>query len=643
MGRFTDARRDGTYKPGNLGNNGIPVIPAQAVPGVSGFGGGLGRSGVPAQLYDAFGRPLDMTAFRSPIDGGPGVPIAPQFPEPDRQPRELQGQPAFNLTPIPRTDEPGLTFDQLRALAAACPYLMIAIAHRKKQIRGIRWKVSPLEGKTQSARDAHAKPIEAVTAFLRKPNRLDNLRFGEWVVQLMEEILTTDAGVFWKHPTLDGNELHSLVQIDGATIKPIVDEFFRVVGYQQVLYGLPRSQYRTAPVADGVVRRPEELAGRIIYLTSNPTVNSVYGRTVTEEIQPIVEIAIMRAQKQLAFYTDGTLPEGFLTAPESPLWESPDVIQKAQRFYDEEGMGTTTRSKLTWLPGGTKYVPTKPFNYSREEEEAIISAICAGYGVPRSIFVAQVNRATAEVDRNQSADVGFQPLLQFLKDFLDDVIQNDLAKQIPGADELEVDFDADRAGNEKETAEALTLYVGSGILTVDEARAEKGLDPAPEEEEPEPMPAAAGVPGAPVPGVPAKPGEAKPPAPGEEQETPAEGEAPPEKKAPPKENAEAVKAEIAAWERFARKRVAKRRQADPFRAAHVPRPLVDAIAGALEKADTDALVRAVFVDARAVMAKADEKTAARHALEATLKRMFREQKAQYLERARARLERKAVA
>jgi hypothetical protein len=601
-GRFDQARADGSYRAGVAGVTrplGGPTtgvfVPAEYVAAMSSFNYNSSGSG-PAQLFGPDGKPLGFEAFHSPIDGAPGAPLSPRFPDPTFPPREFQFSPGFNLMPTPRGEGDATRFPELRALAAACPYLRIAISHRKKQVRGMSWDVAPLDAKTPSAKKEFQKDIDRVKAFIAKPNRIDGLRFGEFMQQATEEVYTTDALTFFKHPTLDGSELHSLVQIDGATIKPVIDVYGHVVGFQQILYGYPTTQYRTSPVMEPeVVRDVDELEGRILYLVSTPVVDSVYGSPVAEEIRPVVDLAIRRWAKQLAWYTDGTVPEATMEYPAPTV----EILQRAQAYFDEL-YRDADRARVRLLPPGANLQQMKPFQYTKDEEEALISMICAFMGVPRSIFVAQVNKATAETQRDEAQDVGFKPLKTFHKDWLDDLIQNDL-----GCPELEFVWVDTISGSEWEMAQAQALYVSSGIMSIDEVRAERGLDPLPEGT---PAPDAvvhAGTPPAtgvvqPTPG--AKPGEERPVQPGSPAEHDAAHEleaAPPPAGAPKKKPEPAAqKAELAAWEKFARRRVEKGKHTAPFEILTLPKDIANAVVRGLAAADTDAGVRAVFVKAK---------------------------------------------
>lgn len=631
MSRFADARANGSYRSGNRGV-GASATPAELTAMMSAMGGGV-RSGAdgqpqpPALLYDSSGKPLPPEAFASSLVGSPSIPLQPRFTDSSRPPREFSFTPGWNLIPTPRAEGGMVRFDEMRALALACWQFRVAVNYRKKQMRGLRWEIAPKEAKTPTAKKKYQTDIDRVKAFFAKPNPIDNLRFGEWVGQAIEEMLIVDATVFFKYPTKDGKSLHALVQIDGATIKQIIDDFGHVVGYQQILFGYPATQYPTYDPAtrSAVIRDSDELSGRISYIVMNPSVDNVYGTSTLEQLRPTIDIAIRRTARQLAWYQDGTVPDSFIEAPDGWI---PEQITAMQRIYNELYSGNEIlRSQMTLLPHGANYTPTKAFAYSKEESEEIVSIICASEGLPRSIFTSQTNKATSEMQRDEAQDTGFSPIKMVFKDFLDDIIENDL-----GAPDLEANPVDTVSGSEWELAQAKSLSCGAKAWrTVDEIRAEGGEDPMPEEPLPVVMaPGAVGPDGKPVPAGAAV--------------------APPKAKAAPKAptaDEAAQKADLGAWERFARKRLEKGKQSATFTSTALPEDVTDLVVRGLAAAGTDTQIRAVFAEARETLEKRKRKSARAKAFEqemaASIARSFADQKRSLLVRAKDALPAEAAA
>lgn len=436
---------------------GVPFTPAQIF-------AASGSLPVPV-LYDWAGRAITPTSQTPPGDFGPGLPLRPQIPLPDHPPREYQYTPGFNLITTPRAEGgKEYSFAQLTAWADMCPDFRLAVEYRKKQIRGRTWEPVPVEDpKSPAAKRKHAKAIAAVQAWLRRPNRVDRLGLSTWLGQAIESTLITDALVWHKQRHFDGGL--SYVQVNGATIKIVIDPWGHSAGFQQIIYGLPRTQYR-----DNVAG--EYALGEMSYWIYNPRVDSTYGTSPIEEILPTILTAVKRSQAQLAWYTEGNVPDAFLSAPEG--W-SREEIKAYQSWIDEEfrdNANGTQRRKLRVLPGGATYQPAKPFAFTKDEADDIATKILAFMGVPKSILISQVNRATAETEQDASDDVGLVPLIKWLEEHMTDIVQEDL-----GFPELQIICTDGMARQVKAEAEADVVLVNAKVITPDEARAKRGLDP----------------------------------------------------------------------------------------------------------------------------------------------------------------------
>lgn len=414
------------------------------------------------QLLGWDGRPIPQKDLHSPIDMGPGDPLPPRIPVQGYPPREHQYPLGFNYIQTPRTEGgKGYSFAQLRAWADMCPYFRLAVEYRKKQVRARTFEVVPCEdARSPAVRRKHQAEIDRVKGFLEMPNRVDGLGLSTWLGQAIEEALTVDALVFFKQWHFNGSL--SYVQVDGATIKPVIDQWGHVVAYQQILYGMPATRY-AASVID------EYDKGELAYWVYNPRVSGVYGTSAIEEILPIILTAIKRSQTHLAWYTDGNIPDAFLSTPEG--WNAEQII-RYQKFLDEELTDTRQRRKARLLPHGSSYVQAKPFAFSRDEEDAIAAIVLAYLGVPKMVLVSQVNRATAEAQQEDAGDVGLAPLIRWLEENLTQVIQGDL-----GAKELKVICTDGLAGQDAAETDNDVKLVTSKVLTADEVRAKRGLEP----------------------------------------------------------------------------------------------------------------------------------------------------------------------
>lgn len=421
-------------------------------------------------LYGADGRQLTTNTVNGPLSIGPGMPLPPRIDTvPTYPPREYQYTPQFNLYPAPRQEGgQGYPFAQLRAWAKLCHYFRVATEYREKQLRSRSFKVVPAEdSKNPKAYAKYEAEIKRCSRFITKPNRVDRgLTFSTWIGQAVEECFVTDALVFHKQYHRSGDL--SYVQINGETIKILIDEWGHNVGYQQILWGYPATQYGEGT---GETYEPGEMA----YWIYKPRVDSSYGTSPLEEILPIILTAIKRAQAQLDWYTEGTVPDAFMTAPEG--WTS-EQISKYQLWMDNELNDSRSRRRARMVPHGTVYTATKPFAYTKDEEEAIASIVLAYMGVPKMVLVAQVNRGEADAQQKDSADVGLVPFVTWWEENLTAIIQEDL-----GAPDLKVICSDGLEGQNEATTKRQVMLIGAGVLTPDEARAEIGKEPLTDESE----------------------------------------------------------------------------------------------------------------------------------------------------------------
>ncbi|MCI0409258.1 MAG: hypothetical protein L0191_11990, partial [Acidobacteria bacterium] len=160
----------------------------------------------------------DMETFEGrPIN--PGVPLYPWLPR-GEDPRQFYIQAGYNLNYVPRSEYRQLTpFALLRNLAATSDLVQIARQEVIDALLSLEWDVVPVDPKEQRAKGMRAE-CEFAIKFLAYPDRVHN--FEGWMHMLLIDALDIDALTFYRRRTASG-EPHSLMAIDGATIKPILD------------------------------------------------------------------------------------------------------------------------------------------------------------------------------------------------------------------------------------------------------------------------------------------------------------------------------------------------------------------------------------------------------------------------------------
>jgi hypothetical protein len=383
---------------------------------------------------------------------GPQKPLEPQAP-PEVKGRQWDYPFGANLSYTPRSDA-GISFAELRALADALPLLRLVIETRKDQIAGLSYSVRTRDPRANSAASAR---IASTLAFLAKPDRRHS--FATWLRLWLEDMLVIDAATLYPRFTR-GGDLYSVDVIDGSTITPLIAEDGRTPedpdpAYQQVLHGVPAADF---------------LADELLYLPRNPRPQRLYGMSPVEQVALTINIALRRDMATLDYYRLGSTPDAFATLPKD--WTL-DQIRQFQDYFDALMSGNLARRRMVkFMPSEFKLTETRQPPLKDQYDEWLARVICYAFSIPPSPFVSQVNRATSETMRVQAAQEGLVPLKAWVKSVLDQVVQVCLKQA-----DLEFVWIGDDTIDPLQQAQTLSLLVGAGIKTREEARAELGLAP----------------------------------------------------------------------------------------------------------------------------------------------------------------------
>ena len=381
---------------------------------------------------------------------GPSQPLRPEAPA-DTAGRQFDYPVGYNLRLQPRQDE-GTSFAELRGLADAYDLVRLVIETRKDQVEAMAWQVRPRRGGPSDD-----PRIAAIEDLLRSPDR--EHPWGAWVRLLLEDLFVLDAPSLYVRCTATG-ALWGLEVVDGATIKRLLGPDGRTPrspdpAYQQVLKGVPAVDYTT---------------DELIYAPRNPRPHKVYGYSPVEQILMTVNIGLRRQVSQLNYFTEGNTPEALIGVPEQ--W-TPDQIRQFQEYWDALLEGNLAARRHTrFVPGGLKYQPIRDVPLKDEFDEWLARVVCFAFSVPPTAFAKGTNRATAEAAQDAATAEGLQPLLVWLKALIDRVIG-----QVLGCNDLEFAWTDRTAPDPQAQATIAAAYVGAGIKTRNEVRAELGLDP----------------------------------------------------------------------------------------------------------------------------------------------------------------------
>jgi len=404
---------------------------------------------------------------------GPDLPMPVSAPA-GTPPRTTDYPVAYNINLQPRNLET-ISFQQMRSLADSFDLVRLCIETRKDQVSRMPWSFRPKSSTQRPVRapqnrlssqadGMNTTAIEQLTRFFAFPD--GEHTWQQWVRLLLEDLLVLDAPALAPLASTDGElwspgkPLYALEVIDGATIARKIDAMGRtpappVVAYQQILKGLPAVDFTSE---------------QLIYRPRNVRSHKFFGFSPVEQIILTINIGLRRQMHLLNYYTEGNVPEAIAQAPKE--W-SADQISEFQEWFDSALAGNSARRRrITFVPQCGDIQFTRDPMLKDELDEWITRIVCYAFGLSPQQFVAVMNRATAETSVEQAAAEGLMPILCYLADTINFIVEHYF-----GCHDIEFVWDQDRTINSLDQAKIDEIYVRSGVLSIDEVREQLGKHP----------------------------------------------------------------------------------------------------------------------------------------------------------------------
>jgi hypothetical protein len=380
----------------------------------------------------------------------PGQPLTP----PDQEPVRVWDFPVgVNANITPRSSE-AFGFAHLRAFANV-ELVRLAIETRKDQLEALHWRFTPRTGISETpALQARAARL---TQFWRRPDGVH--AFATWLRLALEDLLAIDAPAFEKRRDRAGR-LIGLDVVPGDTLKLLVDETGRTPAppspaYQQIIKGRVWADLTTDD---------------LLYAPRNRRPNHLLGFSPVEQIVVTLQTVINRQAAQLAYFTEGNAPQGFLTAPEG--W-GPSQIRELQLWLNTQLSGQPSeRAKLIWIPSGATYQALKDPPLKDDFDEWLARIVAFAFSLPPTPYVRQMNRATAGEDQDRSLEEGLAPLKLWVKRLIEGVNEDEFGEtdlDFAWLDSVQIDQAAQSQMDDRD--------LRNGSLSVNEVRFRRGLGP----------------------------------------------------------------------------------------------------------------------------------------------------------------------
>ena len=387
----------------------------------------------------------------------------PQVAPPGTPPRRFDYEVGVNIQIQPKIS----LHWQLRELADNYDLLRLVIETFKDHMAKVPWVIrpaAPSHAGQNRARVGHPKDprIEKLTALFNCPD--GEQPWDLWLRALLEDLLVIDAPAI--EPILTrGGELVRLDLIDGATIAPKIAYDGRIpkppeVAYQQIVKGAPTVEFT---------------ADELIYYPRNRRTHKIYGFSPVEQIQVLVNLALRREMWLLNFFTEGSVPEAYISVPET--W-TPSQIKEAQDAFDGYLAGNLkNRRKMILGPGRSsgnaiQMLKADAIGGDAILDELIVRLICFAFDISPQALVKMMNRATAQTAKAQAAEEGMLPLMMYLTGLF-----NMILRKYCQAPDLEFAWRDEKEEDTGAQAEILKTYISLGVMTVNEGRDVLGLEP----------------------------------------------------------------------------------------------------------------------------------------------------------------------
>lgn len=354
-----------------------------------------------------------------------------------------------------------ISFETLRRFSTQHEVSRACINLRKRQITGLDWDIVANEQDQTKLNETQAKEVKE---FFKNIGGL-GIGYRKFIDRYIEDLLVLDAVVEEKQFTRGGG-LYNLIPIDAATIKLRVDESGGTPAppdsaYVQVIRGTVTAEWTT---------------DEMIYDMMNPRNDSPYGLAPLESLMIVVTSSLKAGMFNLAYLTDGNIPQGMFTMPDN--W-NPQQLKEFQEYFDAQMAGDETMTqRLKFMPKGD-YIPSnKPSDMAFQEfNDWLLKVTCALFEVsPNEIgFTPKGGLGGKGFGENQSEVAerkGLMPLAQHIEEVFTKVIHEDL-----GFPDLKFQFTGLIEHDEKGVAEINEILIRTGQRTVNELRTDDGLAP----------------------------------------------------------------------------------------------------------------------------------------------------------------------
>ena len=363
------------------------------------------------------------------------------------------------LSQYPRAAEnllPKPTAANLRRFAET-PVVRRAINTIKDRIAELEWAVISKDSSLASEADER---IAILTANLAEPNSDDSFR--SLCEQVVEDIIVGGFGAIELELSGDAQRPLNLYPVDGATIRMRAD-----------WDGKPDSpRYTQLTGKVGPESRIELNDDELSYIRLNPRTHTPFGLGRLEVAFETVN-AFLGANRHAAKLASNSVVQYALWMRDLPPAHHERLIRWWQD--DIEGTGRVPLLSTEEKPEVLRFAGGNDADLYLEWQQFLMRIIANAFDLP-PFFVGlehDVNRSTADAALRQAFSTAIVPTAKL---FAEHITHDAIGKKL-GWRDLKFVFTGLDAQDPRELAELHEILIRSGVMTVNEARAARGLQP----------------------------------------------------------------------------------------------------------------------------------------------------------------------
>ena len=354
------------------------------------------------------------------------------------------------------------TFQTLKAMGRLEPTMAGAISYRCQEVKSRRLVVRMKNREVDPEAPGNASRIALLLAWLEQPDRLwaQRGKLRPWLAAAVRMILELDA-----LPIViirdRGGMPHSWVIVDGAIVKPLVDDFGNVPAEGAAYTIVLRKGTVWAKYSQSQMR----------YYVNEPLGDSLYGYPPTQRALTLIVNRILDLARSNRWKSQGAVTPVLIQMPAN--WTHAKSKEFTNLVNQQIRSASQDVIECIPIPADAKPMPLDAPVFDLSKDEAYKREIAWIMQISPTLLVSDNNFATAKSSAEASeGDAGAGALFSYLSDILTDLVQISF-----GWDDIEVLFEDKRRPFETAQSEADSKDAESGILTIDEIRERRGLQP----------------------------------------------------------------------------------------------------------------------------------------------------------------------